>query len=279
VPAVGIPSWSWTGWTGSIDSRSWQSGYDYAKRGDVGAGTSCETIPTTKWYAGALPSCGQRREVNRVGRTQKYLYQDPTQTLTGGWIRHASPGVPSGNTTWTYPDCPPPEGFGSCFYTHDTCPSWHFWYPVQLGVPDANLTIREPESFLFGAVEVAYFYTDGTPLHFYTPSVSLVDDSGQWAGVLRPHNIDNISHLAPSKKQPLQLVAISFGRAKNSEPVEHGLEEWSLDERPKNTFWYEFYNVMWISQDRGIAYREGIGRVEKHIWERRKVGKFDLVLG
>lgn len=61
--------------------------------------------------------------------------------------------------------------------------------------------------------------------------------------------------------------------------MEKHLEEWELDERPKNGFWYEFYNVLWIFQDRGIAYRKGIGRVQKNIWESQEVEKLDVVLG
>jgi hypothetical protein len=76
----------------------------------------------------------------------------------------------------------------------------------------------------------------------------------------------------------LSVIALSRGRAKNSK-VEKHLEEWELDERPKNTFWYEFYNVLWISQDRGITYRKGIGRVQKEIWESQNVKKLDVVLG
>jgi hypothetical protein len=44
--------------------------------------------------------------------------------------------------------------------------------------------------------------------------------------------------------QPVESIAVSLGTARNSKPTEPGLEEWDLDERPKEGRVYEFYNVL-----------------------------------
>lgn len=276
VSTTALPSWSWAGWNGAIDPWSWQSGYDFVKRGDVGAQTSRETIPITTWYFDISRPRTQRENVKREFDDHKNKYQDPTQPLAQGWTRHASPRVYNGNANWISPDSPPPEGFGSCFYTHSACPRWQFWYPIPLGVARENLTIRGTVNFLFSTVQSVNLYTDGALLRFHTASVSLRDDSGQWAGILRPQCGDSFSQAR--QKEVIKLIALSLGRIKNSRPERH-LEEWELDERPKHTLWYEFYNVLWISQNRGITYRKGIGRVQKEIWESQNVEKLDVVLG
>jgi hypothetical protein len=128
-------------------------------------------------------------------------------------------------------------------------------------------------------VQVTSLYTNGNYLPFHTPSVSLEDGAGEWAGVLRLHHGGDFSHLKTSTKMLVELVAISFGRARNSEKQEHGLEEWKLEERPKDSQWYEFYNVLWISWRCGIAYRRGLGHVRKDIWARQRSRNIDLILG
>lgn len=57
------------------------------------------------------------------------------------------------------------------------------------------------------------------------------------------------------------------------------LEEWTFDERPKDTEFYEFYNVLWIEKSNGIAYRKALGRVIRETWERMQRELIDVILG
>lgn len=41
----------------------------------------------------------------------------------------------------------------------------------------------------------------------------------------------------------------------------------------------KIYQVMWIERVDGICYREGVGEVEAHIWERLDLEEIDVVLG
>jgi hypothetical protein len=53
-----------------------------------------------------------------------------------------------------------------------------------------------------------------------------------------------------------------------------------MRERPKPRHeMYEFYNVLWIEWKKGVAYRKGIGRVMKDIWECQALESIDLTLG
>jgi hypothetical protein len=42
---------------------------------------------------------------------------------------------------------------------------------------------------------------------------------------------------------------------------------------------YEFYNMLWIEREDGIAYRKGLGRVWKEVWELQKFDAIDVILG
>ncbi len=269
-----LPSWSWAGWKGTIDTWSWQSGCDFNKTGS-GASTSRETIPITTWFTGASVLSEDRREIKKKWYIFRSRFRDPDQPLPEGWARHVCPGVPIGRRDWVHA---PPRGFESHFYTHVSCPGAEFWYPVPIKSQGQSSAIREPTAFLFGAVDGTWLYTNGFHIKSHTPCVSLTDALGQWAGVLRPHSSDDFPYVDSSMKLVIEVVAISLGRARNSTLSEPGLEEWDLDERPKIGEWYEFYNVMWISWNNGIASRKGLGRTVREVWERQKLEKIELVL-
>lgn len=80
---------------------------------------------------------------------------------------------------------------------------------------------------------------------------------------MRLHNASN-AHVLTNRL--CEFVAISLGRADNSREHEPGLDEWDLEERPRSTTFYEFYNVMWINWVGKIAHRKAVGRVIKEAW-------------
>jgi hypothetical protein len=61
--------------------------------------------------------------------------------------------------------------------------------------------------------------------------------------------------------------------------VHYDLAERSHEERPKSAERYEFYNVLWIEWKDGIAYRKGVGRVEKSMWEAQPLEWIQVTLG
>ncbi len=78
-----------------------------------------------------------------------------------------------------------------------------------------------------------------------------------------------------------ELVAISRGYAFEGY-YPWGVDEWTHDERPRagaRGSKYEFYNVLWVEWVEGIAYRKGLGRIEKSAWEDQELESIELILG
>ena len=50
-------------------------------------------------------------------------------------------------------------------------------------------------------------------------------------------------------------------------------------ERPSDSEFYTFYNVMHIEWENGIAYRRGVGTVYKAMWESQALEEIDVILG
>ena len=57
------------------------------------------------------------------------------------------------------------------------------------------------------------------------------------------------------------------------------MAEWGVVERPRGGEKYEFINVLWVDWKDGVAFRKGVGRVCREMWERQELETIDLVLG
>jgi hypothetical protein len=42
---------------------------------------------------------------------------------------------------------------------------------------------------------------------------------------------------------------------------------------------YEFYDALWVEWDEGIAYRKGLARIAKDVYERETLGWVDITMG
>jgi hypothetical protein len=107
---------------------------------------------------------------------------------------------------------------------------------------------------------------------------SLRDMHGHWVGVLLQHQDSTspvISTTQRSKK--VELIAISQTRCTPSE--EGYIEERRFGTLPTDAP-YEYYNILWIRRDSGVAYRNSLGRVLKAEWQRLMEDEvIDLTLG
>jgi hypothetical protein len=267
------PSWSWCGWAGQIGPSSWNSSPDFLQVDDIEL--YLETLPITTWYTG-LSRPG--RLIGKELLDYKNLYQDPAYPLSDGWTRHIS-------TLWVlqsqFDRKPVLERSQPYFYTHESNPKRRFWYPIPIRKPAEPLIRGGSLTYLFSVVQTIdclsldkdSFGPMGS-LVYESLSLSLKDDEGSWAGVLRPHHVNDIIGVGS-----VQLIAISSGRCRQHGIYMGDLEEWDMHERPKTGVWYEFYNVLWIEWSEGIAYRKGIGRVWKDMWDRQNPKEIDITLG
>jgi hypothetical protein len=114
----------------------------------------------------------------------------------------------------------------------------------------------------------------------YRPVLSLRDKKGTWAGTLQPHDsLDAFKGALEDPKSPLELVEVAKGFCRDTMSPWPGIEEIRHPERPRLSQWYEYYWVMWVGWTGTIAYRKGLGRVRKDIWEEQSGGYFNIMLG
>jgi len=112
-------------------------------------------------------------------------------------------------------------------------------------------------------------------------------EDGTWAGILQLNTKlevsteDDVQHCEKAaNNHTCDLVVISEGYCVEGLRCA-GMNEEDVEERPSvaDGAKYEFYNVLWVEWEEGIAYRKGCGRVVKHLWDSQDPEWFDLVLG
>ncbi|KAF2257824.1 hypothetical protein CC78DRAFT_598504 [Lojkania enalia] len=193
-----------------------------------------------------------------------------------GWTQHHT----SENPEAIY-EAPDPRSPPLWFYRNTQPPKLEFWYPIPLPRPEdlfpntlaPYISCRTQRAWLFAAEEIL-------PNNGYRPTVSLRDQVGTWVGVLLPH--DKLSMFGRPHRMladPIELVEIAIGLCRDATSPWPGPIEIRHPDRIKTGQWYEYYWVMWIEWIEGVAYRKGLGRVCKHVWESQDRKPVDLMLG
>lgn len=267
-----LPSWSWIGWQGDLHSESWRSGYNYIKDNPDEALTSLkdgrQTWEQTSWRTESTVhwSYSQTLESKRfpvVNSSQKYYAKDSLDDIQvpGGWTREVHNG--------------------KSYFRHATITDQHFWYPIPL---PSSFTTKPPPfepNFLHGrtrrcSLQLGSTFTNSKSSRCL--SCHLVDTNGHWAGVLRL----NIGALSDPIEDILGseciLIELSSGSVRNQLSEAVSFDEWDLPECLRESGLYEFYNVIWIGEDAGVAYRAALGRVMKSVWEKYAY-EADVTLG
>lgn len=277
---VCLPSWSWAGWQGSIHWGHLVS--DYVKKCDKrGVGVRLERInPLVQWsWHDTQSSLTHPIEESWV-KHQKLFWNNCQVSCPTGWARHTISHV-STIPPWQISNQPEPGANPLCFYKHDSEPEAEFWYPLSLPVtgPQSQklaslISCRTRRAWLVAGEE-------------FTPAcrrrgveISVRDRTGNWAGALQLHG--QVSSELCQPDLALELVEIAVGHMRNDAGEANWgqvLDEWDLEERPKGGILYEYYYVLWVEWKDGVAYRKGLGRVEKNAWEAQERGWINLVLG
>lgn len=272
------PSWSWAGWQADIDPYSWKSGYEYIKRTTAVAWGSCGTLnalksdrPTSwrtlqilQWHVADQT----RSQVRPV--TECYKAKEGLETTPAGWSRYALPFEKKEDT----------------YFICHSDPATYFRFPVPIPSPgETSASSNKDGSLLCCRASRALFYLDEPVEGSIVTNLS--DNQNNWAGIVRVHieNLPTVKITALPPRDPAyrriqcEFIAISAGTACNSWNEREFFEEWTSPERPRDTPLYEFYNVLWIKWENGTAYRQGIGRVLKNIWERNALEMCNVTLG
>lgn len=167
------------------------------------------------------------------------------------------------------------------YYSHDSAPGIKFWHPVPISVGlEERVTNPIHGRLLCASTRRGRLWVttarSGSPVEVEVedPNVDglLVDIEGKIVGILWISDTEDRQLVVRYERQPneagypCELVAISKGNVFAC-PLEP----------EKETF--IFYNVLWIKWEDGIAYRRGVGRVKRKIWESMELEDVDLVLG
>lgn len=256
-----LPSWSWAGWHGIIQSESWRSGYAYITTLDTDYDfppSSWRTFETVAWFR--LDSAGVKHAI---------------KSLEADLNSDQSPD----------PDWQPTErNEETVLWKHNKIADIEFWQPVPLRDP---LKAHVAPAYARYITALTYTATVTAGESFrdtkssYCISVDLVGPQGEWIGVLRLPTTEPFA-------KAYELVELSRGSVRRYDDIERdAFDEWERtgfdrcwthhpgDEKEL----YQFYNVMAISWKGGFAYREAVGRVEKSSWDAMQTTEKEIILG
>lgn len=284
---LGPPSWSWV--TGRSFLRLYFENY-YLKTFSSGNWAiklrrNQRTVPMVQWYSRSCIA-SHPRPIRAPWELQE-LKEKSLQGLGD---------VPRGWSRFDYDGDEKQRADLPCRYfsKHESDPTTEFWYPIPLCSPELVPTPNY-DRLLSCRTQRTWLFLSGHKMHgqyIDNHCSSIRDVQGKWAGTLtsdeelHPLAEDSpqldtppLSHSEPHLR--CELVAISRGYAYEGKYTP-GMEEWDLEERPKaggNGSKYEWYNVLWVEWEEGIAYRKGVGRIEKAMWEAQELEWIDLMLG
>lgn len=255
-----LPSWSWVAWEGDVVPVGAPLILVDHPKLDA---QSINIQPLAQWYKSKEPM-SPLHPVENIGLSlQLNLNKSQSEQLSTGW------------TQGQYSD-------GTYYYTHETVPTVRFRYPIPLANENASALQQFNENGRYlhfksqrARLSLGRELTDDL-FNLTNCAGCLVDSEGNWAGTIRI-NASRFDSLP--KGQSCELIALSLATAVNSGDYLGILDEWKLPERPRDTELYQFYYVMWIEWERGIAYRKAVGTVYKPVWENQVREDLDVILG
>ncbi|KAB2578835.1 Zinc finger TFIIS-type protein [Lasiodiplodia theobromae] len=301
-----LPSWSWMGWEGRIDTDSWRSGNDCFLQAMGESQT--RTVPTVVWFVRESVETDLLRVESTWCKYRTAIEEYARDTVPQGWTRHRIPLRDLVRGDYDLLDHPDGRPYA---YRHVSSRkpdidefSLHenFAFPIPLASDAPEEELVAPKIFtplLSGCTERTWLYlgkrgpdrsvedAESHAWHKIPGPFSVVDDAGNWVGILQS-NFEGICDIEPNG-QRIELVALSRGwcwedveeeeeegddgrsssRAAREANKRKPIEEWDYEKRPRGEEKYEWYNVLWIERRKGTAYRKSVGRVERSAWERQ----------
>lgn len=267
VPLLQVPTWSWAAWTGKSVARAWS--YYETTDNSIHSCSLRRVIPTVQWFTMKSPSSKFRRHIEPRWFEYKSRAQELTKSLPSGWERRENAGEQSKCGSHTY------------HFTHTSTPGRRWKWPFPIPPHGKTPPIPEPTPYLFCRTSRAHLFTNSLGQDFLNIKCqgltrSITDKEGNWVGVLfvQDRHSTDLTNQIPQK---IELVAIS--RTICTEPDKEYVWERTYRKLPSDAP-YEYYNVLWIGREMGVAYRKGLGRVPKEEWDRLREEKdIDLILG
>ncbi|KAH8664646.1 heterokaryon incompatibility protein-domain-containing protein [Xylariales sp. PMI_506] len=293
------PTWSWVSWRGYIDTGSfWRN-------------EAWLLLSREEWFYNidpirrVIPLLHWSLRETKGSAAESIPYQNARHRFKTQYMATDPPAPPPGWTRW-------PIEFGSdnsrfslifdidiklsgsgrsshldpaldrfpppYYYTHKSTATAKFCYPVPLRDHVNGKDSQQTANITAGRYLCASTHRAVFNLHV------MRDDDGDFeeAHDIRPPGSppekDRVGRLWPDESfvdetpevMPLELVVISATYRAN------GGERW---EQPFGKESPQLYNVLWVEWIDGVAYRKGVGEVDKDVWDAQLVDPIELILG
>ncbi|KAL3601198.1 hypothetical protein FPOAC2_05454 [Fusarium poae] len=303
LPNTHLPSWSWVGWSGyGVHMLDREAQFRWADLLLCESGwnpvqlikTSSVTIPITEWFSHSSKDWNITKAITNsatVYEGNSDISYDETV-----WTRQEFNPARHGSKA---KDFHPPFGFSrKHVYEHANLPGKYFWWPlppssssnrqVDEGFSQSPLISCRAKRAWFGATRVVRYIRDVN----LDAHLCLLDKNKRLCGWLQLPNNDDLDRFPesmigegmtdhsdtlglngvfvnplPQREESLELVAICRCKFPDVETMDDEIQ------------YKEFYGVLWIEWNDGIAYRKGCGYVKKELWKQQDLEDVHLVLG
>jgi hypothetical protein len=219
-----------------------------------------------------------------------YAYRDLTlgleEPLPSGWSRREyKPDTASEKGFEKAKTRPLSIGQWKYYYTHDSDPLTHFWYPIPICSQEKKTTVTIPPIHRYlscrtQTAKVRKSETKEPKSGTEWTYTALYDDSDAFIGGLHVHEEEK----GITEGQEFDLITISRG-VRNAKSKDGPPGWYDIDQKhPRRGYpgqLCEYFNVLWIEWDdkHEVAYRKGVGHVVKEAWEKLDPKWVDVVLG
>jgi hypothetical protein len=234
---VYFPSWSWAGWKGKI---VYEDIMPHLKM------LSSELVRRTKQKQTTDGSFSA--PISSTGEIGEYLLKPFEERLPEGW--HVSTGGMF-------------DIFIGTYYYHDNSPSSYFAIPTP-----STTTLEDADDIYWTRIVgktssslLRIVPEQGSTMES-TQRFSITDESGRWYGCVW---LD--CTWKGRTAEMYEFIVLSEGSTPKAE-IERfwSTEEWSHVTGDDSTTWYQYFNVLLIEREGAIAFRAGIGKVDKSRW-------------
>jgi hypothetical protein len=157
------------------------------------------------------------------------------------------------------------------YYIHESNKDIKFWYPLPIPRDDDYVATQYSSNdglgrYLCGSTHSAVLELRAAKVYFggCTHEI-LTNESQESVGRLW---VDEPQYASTSMR--VELVAISFKYKAD------GGERWK---EPLGQEEPQLYNLLWVTWKDGVAYRRGIGEIDRKAWESQALTPIELILG
>ncbi|KAK8126823.1 uncharacterized protein PG998_002582 [Apiospora kogelbergensis] len=265
-----LPSWSWLGWKGPIFAHT-----EYGEELD-GPLNLFITECITQWYSQETPTSSIKHTIHSTFLDHDGKFMEGL--LAKGWVKEQFD-----KSKHIRPDYErkPFYVLGDYVYKHPSLPERLFWRPfaTQDISEDSKSKIPPQHPFISCDTKRGWFNAEKlsepeSVWDTFTAQVSVVGKTHGCCGYLQLPSDEHMAAFQAThldNNRTVELVAICLQKMVKQERGYHGIV-W-------NPQYDESYGVLWIEWLNGIAYRRGVGYVEKTSWENHDLEDIHLILG